>query len=61
MTLSFKWSTVPVALFSLLGSNQVPWGGLMAMGVVFPIPPIVFYFAFQKYMVRGIMAGAVKG
>jgi len=53
--------TVPLGLYFLLGGDQVPWGGLMAMSLIFSIPPIIFFFAFQKYMVRGIMAGAVKG
>lgn len=53
--------TVPVGLYFLLGGDQVPWGSLMAMSLIFSIPPVIFYYAFQKYMVRGIMAGAVKG
>jgi len=53
--------TVPLGLYFLLGGDQVPWGMLMAMSLMFSVPPIVFYYAFQKYMVRGIMAGAVKG
>ena len=53
--------TVPLGLYFLLGGDQVPWGGLMAMSLLYSIPPLIFYYAFQKYMVRGIMAGAVKG
>jgi ABC-type glycerol-3-phosphate transport system permease component len=54
-------STVPIGLFFLLGGDQVPWGGLMAMSLVFSIPPLIFYYLFQTYMTRGIMAGAIKG
>lgn len=53
--------TVPLGLYFLLGGDQVPWGGLMAMSLIFSIPPLIFYYAFQQYMVRGIMAGAIKG
>jgi len=52
--------TVPLGLYFLLGGDQVPWGGLMAMSLIYSIPPLVFYYAFQKYMTRGIMAGAIK-
>jgi multiple sugar transport system permease protein/raffinose/stachyose/melibiose transport system permease protein len=60
LVLTSTKSTVPIGLFFLLGGDQVPWGSLMAMSLLFSIPPVLFYHLFQQYMTRGIMAGAVK-
>lgn len=61
LVLTIKQSTVPIGMTFLLGSDQVPWGILMAMSILYTIPPVAFYFAFSKYLTRGIMSGAVKG
>jgi multiple sugar transport system permease protein len=33
----------------------------LAAGLIFAIPPVVFYLLMQRYIVAGITAGAVKG
>lgn len=37
------------------------YGGLMAMLVFAIIPIIIFYITSQKYIIKGVIAGAVKG
>ena len=34
---------------------------LMATGLVYALPPAAIYYAFKRYMVGGLTAGAVKG
>ncbi len=55
--------TVPVAIqISMQGAyGATDYGGLMAMLVLAIIPIILFYLAGQKYIISGVIAGAVKG
>lgn len=55
--------TVPVviALFSGEIARQEPFGEIMAAAVVVTIPLIVLVFVFQKRIIEGLTAGAVKG
>lgn len=47
---SFDKVTLPVALTSLLTSDLVPWGLVMAYSIIYAIPPVVFYLIFHKYL-----------
>lgn len=55
--------TVPVAIqISMQGAyGATDYGGLMAMLVLAIIPIIIFYLIGQKYIIKGVIAGAVKG
>lgn len=55
--------TMPVAIqLAMQGAyGSVDWGGFMAMLVIAIIPIIIFYIACQKYIIKGVVAGAVKG
>ncbi len=57
-----RWKTVPIAIQYLKGGyGSVDMGAMMAMLVLAIIPIIVFYAACQKYIIEGVVAGAVKG
>ena len=43
------------------GYGSRDMGALMAMLILAIIPIIVFYLVCQKYIIRGVVAGAVKG
>lgn len=55
--------TLPVAIqISMQGAyGSVNWGGFMAMLVLAIVPIIIFYLFSQKYIIEGVIAGAVKG
>jgi len=55
--------TVPVAIGMLQGTSQyeLPWGHIMAASVVVTVPIIALVLIFQKRIVSGLTAGAVKG
>ncbi len=53
--------TVPVAIALFPGLHEVPWGDIAAASIVVTIPVILFVFAFQRRIVEGLTAGAVKG
>lgn len=60
--ISTKYKTIPVVVQMLVGSNgNKDMGALMAMLVLSIIPIIIFYLSCQKYIIEGVVAGAVKG
>lgn len=63
MLLTTGYDTIPIAIQKSLrgsyGSNDM--GALMAMLVLTVIPIVVFYLFGQKHIIKGVVAGAVKG
>lgn len=57
-----EYKTIPVAVQYLRGGyGSVDMGAMMAMLVLAIIPIVVFYLSCQKYIIKGVVAGAVKG
>lgn len=57
-----KYKTIPIAVQYLKGGyGSVDMGAMMGVLVLSIIPIIVFYMACQKYIIEGVVAGAVKG
>lgn len=57
-----KYKTIPIAIQYLKGGyGSIDMGAMMAMLVLSIIPIIVFYLSLQKYIIKGVVAGAVKG
>ncbi|MDQ3411107.1 MAG: carbohydrate ABC transporter permease [Chloroflexota bacterium] len=50
-----------VGLASMISMLDTPIERLLAAGLVFAIPPVIFYVVMQRYVIAGITAGAVKG
>lgn len=56
------YQTIPIAIQYLKGGyGSVDMGAMMAMLVLSIIPVIIFYLSCQKYIIKGVAAGAVKG
>ena len=54
--------SIPIAIQYLKGGyGAIDMGAMMAMIILAIIPIIVFYIACQKYIIEGVVAGAVKG
>jgi ABC-type sugar transport system, permease component len=55
--------TVPLAIAFLSGASdqEIPWGKIMAASVIVTVPLIVLVLIFQRKIVSGLTAGAVKG
>ena len=62
-TLSSEMRTVPVAIALISGASahELPWGNIMAASVVVTVPLIALVLVFQRRIVSGLTAGAVKG
>jgi len=62
-TLTNEMRTVPVAIALMSGSSEfeLPWGNVMAASVVVTVPLVILVLIFQRRIVSGLTAGAVKG
>ncbi len=61
MTQTDAAMTLPVGIAGRVTQYGIKWGAMSAAGVVAMIPILVFAMAVQKYLVRGLSLGAVKG
>ena len=55
--------TVPVSISLISGASKydIPWGNIMAASVLVTVPLLLLVLAFQKKIVSGLTAGAIKG
>ncbi len=62
-TLTAEQRTVPVAIALISGASahELPWGRIMAASVIVTLPLVALVLAFQRRIVAGLTAGAVKG
>jgi len=62
-TLTNERRTVPPAIALMTGSTayELPWGTIMAASVIVTVPIIALVLLFQRKIVAGLTAGAVKG
>jgi trehalose/maltose transport system permease protein len=62
-TLTNEMRTVPVGIGLMSGASayELPWGNIMAASVIVTVPLVVLVLAFQRRIVSGLTAGAVKG
>lgn len=57
-----KYKTIPIAIQYLRGGyGSIDMGAMMGVLVLSIIPIIIFYMFCQKYIIEGVVAGAVKG
>jgi len=63
LVIGAQYQTIPIAVQRYMtgGYGHKDMGGFMAMLVLAIIPIIVFYLTSQKYIIKGVAAGAVKG
>jgi trehalose/maltose transport system permease protein len=55
--------TVPVSISLITGATafEIPWGSIMAASVIVTVPLLLLVLVFQRRIVSGLTAGAVKG
>ena len=62
LVIGSNYRTIPIAVQYLRGGyGSQDMGAMMAMLVLAMLPVIIFYMACQKYIIEGVIAGAVKG
>ena len=60
LIMSDENKTLPVGLASMLGSNDLRWGDIMAGATLIAIPLLVLFTFLYRYFVAGLAAGALK-
>ena len=53
--------TLAMALRSMQGQYTTPWSEFFALAILMSIPPVLLFFALQRYIVSGLTIGGVKG
>jgi alpha-1,4-digalacturonate transport system permease protein len=53
--------TLQLSLANLIGANTVEWGTLLAYATLVLVPVLVVFLCFQRYFLKGSLAGGVKG
>jgi carbohydrate ABC transporter membrane protein 2, CUT1 family (TC 3.A.1.1.-) len=62
LVIGMDYRTIPIAIQYLKGGyGSIDMGAMMAMLVLAIIPIVIFYITCQKYIIEGVIAGAVKG
>ncbi len=56
-----RTKTLPVAVLGYIGYNSIQWGTLMAAATLITLPVLALALCVQRYIVRGLVAGAVAG
>ncbi len=52
--------TVAVAINQFFDSDEAPWNYMMAIAIIYSVPPIAIYFGLRRFMVAGLTLGSVK-
>jgi multiple sugar transport system permease protein len=58
---SNRTRTIPTAVFNFISYTEINWSGLMAAAVTITAPILIISLCLQKYIIKGMTAGAVKG
>ena len=53
--------TLTIIVPSLVGGHEILWGEIAAIGVIAIIPGVLLSIILQRYLVRGLTLGALKG
>ncbi len=61
LVLSMDSATVAVVINQFFNSDEAPWNYMMAIALVYSLPPIAIYFALRRFMVAGLAMGGMKG
>jgi multiple sugar transport system permease protein len=56
-----KTMTLPVSVYSFMSFNEVNWGGVTAAATLIVLPVLILTFAIQRYLIKGLALGGVKG
>jgi len=53
--------TVAVMINQFFDSDEAPWNYMMAIAIIYSLPPIAIFYALRRFMVAGLTLGGVKG
>jgi multiple sugar transport system permease protein len=61
LLMSEKHTTVAMALEQFFDDDDAPWNYMMAIAILYALPPIAIFYALHRFMASGLTAGGIKG
>jgi multiple sugar transport system permease protein len=61
LLISERHSTVAVALEQVVDDDESPRNYMMAIAIIYSLPPIAIFYTLRRFMATGLMAGGTKG
>jgi len=61
LLVSERHATVAMALEQFFDDDDAPWNYMMAISILYSLPPIAIFYALRRYMATGLTAGGIKG
>jgi len=61
LLMSERHTTVAMALEQFFDDDDAPWNYMMAISILYSLPPIAVFYALRRYMASGLTAGGIKG
>ena len=61
LLMSERNTTVAMALEQFFDDDDAPWNYMMAIAILYSLPPIAIFYALRHYMAAGLTAGGTKG
>ena len=61
MLTSERHETVAMALEQFFDDDDAPWNYMMAIAILYSLPPIAIFYALRRYMTLGLTTGGIKG
>lgn len=58
---SERHTTVAMALEQFFDDDDAPWNYMMAIAILYSLPPIAIFYALRRFMASGLTAGGIKG
>jgi multiple sugar transport system permease protein len=53
--------TVAVMINQFFDSDEAPWNYMMAIAIIYSLPPIAIFYGLRRYMTAGLSLGSIKG
>ncbi len=61
LLMSEKHTTVAMALEQFFDDDDAPWNYMMAIAILYSLPPIAIFYGLRRFMASGLTAGGLKG
>jgi multiple sugar transport system permease protein len=61
LLMSEKHTTVAMALEQFFDDDDAPWNYMMAIAILYSLPPVAIFYALRRYIAAGLTAGGLKG
>jgi len=53
--------TLPIGVYVFSLGAVIEWGWILSSGVIITLPVLIFFLIFQRYLIKGLTAGAIRG